>query len=311
MTDIDSPGVHAPGIDVRDLTVRYGDTVAVDGLDLHLAGGRIHGLLGRNGSGKTSLLSVIAAFRRATSGQVSVGGRSVFENPDVVADVCLIRGAGDTVVNDWPDDKVKHALAFAATVRPHWDEALADVLVERFQLSPAARIAELSRGQRSALGITLGLASRAPVTIFDESYLGMDAPSRYAFYDVLLADVAEHPRTVVISTHHIEEVARVFEQVVIIDHGRLVLQGDADDLRGEGATITGAAAAVADFTAGREVLATRHLGPTRSSTVFGALTADERRHATQMGLEVGPVPLQDLFVHLTEPTRAAARNGSL
>ncbi|HSK22497.1 MAG TPA: ABC transporter ATP-binding protein [Egicoccus sp.] len=311
MSHSDSPDVHPPGIEVRDLTVRYGDKVAVDGLDLHLTGGKIHGLLGRNGSGKTSLLSVIAAFRRATSGQVTVGGRPVFEAPDVVADICFIRGSGDTVTNDWPDDKVKHALGFAATVRPRWDATLADALVERFALPLDTRLGELSRGQRSALGITLGLASRAPVTIFDESYLGMDAPSRYAFYDVLLADVTEHPRTVVISTHHIEEVARVFEQVAIIDDGRLVLQGDADDLRGEGATVTGAAEAVEDFTAGREVLATRHLGPTRSATVFGALTADERRHATQMGLEVGPVPLQDLFVHLTEPTRVAARNGSL
>jgi ABC-2 type transport system ATP-binding protein len=297
-------------IEVRDLTVRYGDTVAVDGLDLRLAGGKIHGLLGRNGSGKTSLLSAIAAFRRATSGEVLIDGRPVFETPDVVADICFIRGAGDTVVNDWPDDKVKHALSFAATVRPHWDGALADELLERFELPRATRIGELSRGQRSALGITLGLASRAPVTVFDESYLGMDAPSRYAFYDLLLADVAEHPRTIVISTHHIEEVARIFEEVVIIDHGRLVLQGDADELRGKGATVTGEAGAVEAFVTGRDVLETRRLGPTGAATVFGDLSEQDRRQAKQAGLEIGPVPLQDLFVHLTESTHRVVRNGS-
>lgn len=299
-----------PDVEVADLTVRYGDTVAVDGLTTRFDGGRIHGLLGRNGSGKTSLLSVIAAFRRASSGEVSVGGRPVFEQPDVVSEVCLIRGAGDTVVNDWPDDKIKHALAFAAAVRPRWDAALAERLLDRFELPRGGRIGELSRGQRSALGITLGLASRAPVTIFDESYLGMDAPSRYAFYDLLLADVAEHPRTVIVSTHHIEEVARLFEQVVIIDRGRLVLQGDADDLRAQGATVTGDAAAVARFVAGRDVLETRQLGPTAAATVFGELDATDRRQAADAGLELGPVPLQDLFVHLTEPTRLASTQRS-
>ena len=82
----------------------------------------------------------------------------------------------------------------------------------------------MSQGQRSALGVILGLASRCPLTIFDESYLGMDAPSRYAFYDELLADYLAYPRTIVLSTHLIEEVSSLFEEVVIIDRGRLLIQ---------------------------------------------------------------------------------------
>lgn len=293
-------------IEARDLTIRYGEVTAVDSMSFRLEGGRIHGLLGRNGSGKTSLLSVLAAFRRATGGAVTVDGRPVFENPEAVRDICFIRGAGDTVTSDWPADRVKDALAFAATLRANWDAAFADELVDRFQLPRDTRLAQLSRGQRSALGITLGLASRAPVTIFDESYLGMDAPSRYAFYDLLLADFAAHPRTFVISTHLIEEVARLFEQVLIIDRGRLLLQSDSDDLRERGATVTGPAGEVDRFAADLEVLSTRQLGPTKSATVFGALTGEARRRATAAGLEIGPVALQDLFVHLTEPARELA-----
>ena len=291
-------------IEAHGLTLRYGDTVAVDDVSFRLEGGAIHGLLGRNGSGKTSLLSVLAAFRRATAGHVTVDGRPVFENPAVVRDICLIRGAGDTVSHDWPDDRVEHALRFAATVRPDWDAGFADQLVARFGLPLRARVGALSHGQRAALGVTLGLASRAPITIFDESYLGMDAPSRYAFYDLLLADVAERPRTVILSTHHIEELARLFQQVLILDRGRLLLQGDADELRARGATVTGPADAVDRFTHDLQVLGTRQLGPTRSVTVYGVLDAEARRQARAAGLEIDAVPLQDLFVHLTEPDLA-------
>ncbi|MCC5947837.1 MAG: ABC transporter ATP-binding protein [Nitriliruptoraceae bacterium] len=291
-------------LELQDLTVRYGDTVAVDRVTATLEGGRIHGLLGRNGSGKTSLLSAVAAFRRPDGGQVLLDGEPVFENPAAVRRMCLIRGAGDTVVHDWPGDRVRHALDLAARLRPHWDRDHADRLVERFALRRTARLSELSRGQRSALGVVLGLASRAPVTILDESYIGLDAPSRYAFYDELLADHSAHPRTILLATHLIEEVAALFETVTIIDRGRLLLQGSADDLRARGAAVTGPAEAVADLTDGMRVLASKQLGPTRSDTVFGELTTEQITRARRAGLQLDPVPLQDLFVHLTDPATA-------
>jgi ABC-2 type transport system ATP-binding protein len=286
-------------IDIQDVVVRYGDTTAVDGLSARLEGGRIHGLLGRNGSGKTSLLSVVAAFRRAEAGTVTLDGRPIYEDPIAVGDICFIRGAGDTVGADYPGDRVGDALDFAAATRRCWDATYTGELLDSFEVSRKKRLGELSRGQRSAVGITLGLASRAPVTIFDESYLGMDAPSRYAFYDLLLADFAEHPRTFVLSTHLIEEVASLFEEVVIIDNGRLVLHEQADALRAHGATVTGSLAAVDRFTAGRTVLAEKQLGPTKQATIYGVLDERDRAAARAAGLELGPVGLQELFVHLT------------
>jgi ABC-2 type transport system ATP-binding protein len=294
-------------IELQDVTVRYGDTTAIDHASLSFEGPRIHGLLGRNGSGKTSLLSVVAAFRKATAGRVLLGDEPVYENPTVTRQICFIRGSGDTVEHDWPGDKVEHALALAADLRPAWDTDYAAELVERFSLPMKTRSGELSRGQRSALGVTLGLASRAPVTIFDESYLGLDAPSRYAFYDALLADYLAHPRTFVISTHLIEEVASLFEDVTIIDEGRVVLQESAEELRARGVAVTGPADVVADFTGDLEVLATKRLGPTRSDTVYGEVDDTRRRQARDAGLDLGPVTLQDLFVHLTQ-ARAEGRD---
>lgn len=292
-------------IETHDLTVRFGDTTALDDVDLRLPFGRIHGLLGRNGSGKTTLLSTLAAFRKPTAGRVTIDGRPVFEDAGLVADICCIRGAGDTVTNDWPDDKVEDALAFAAVARTAWDAPYAASLLERFDLPPRKRVTELSKGQRAALGVVLGLASRAPLTIFDETYVGMDAPSRYAFFDAVLEDFAETGRTFVLSTHHIEEVARLFEDVVIIDRGKVLLQATADELRERGATVTGPTAEVERVLDGATVLARRQLGSVTAATTYGGLSVERRQAAAAAGLEVGPVPLQDLFVHLTEATEAA------
>ena len=297
---------QTPTIEVRDLTLRYGQLTALQDLSFTLDGGKIHGLLGRNGSGKTSLLSVVAGFRKASAGSVTLDGQPVFDNPAATRQMCLIRGTGDTVEHDWPADRVGDALDTAARFRPNWDSNYAEALVNRFGLSRKRRLGQLSRGQRSALGVTLGLASRAPVTMFDESYLGLDAPSRYAFYDELLNDFMTHPRTVVVSTHLIEEVAPLFEEVVIIDEGRLVLHEEADVLRSKGATVTGPQERVDRFIHGRTVLGEKQLGPTKSATVFGAFGNDHVEEARQAGLELGPVPLQDLFVHLTGPSEEAS-----
>lgn len=282
-------------IEVRDLRLRFGDVNALDGLSFSLAGGKIYGLLGRNGSGKTSLLSVMAAFRRATSGQVLVDGVEPFENANVVSQICLIRESGDV----YDSERVSTVLRATSLLRRDWDPEYAAKLMDRFRLPTKKRVQTLSRGQKSALGIVIGLASRAPLTMFDESYLGMDAPSRYAFYEELLADYAAHPRTIVISTHLIEEVSSLFEEVIIIDEGRLVLHEESDALRGRGVTVTGAAEVVDTFVAGLTVLGEQRLGRTKAATVYGELDETQVRAAKLAGLELGPVALQDLFVHLT------------
>lgn len=285
------------GIEVDDVSLTFGDVKALDGLSFRLDGGKIYGLLGRNGSGKTSLLSLLAAFRKPTAGQIRIGGAAPFENAEVVRQVCLIRESGDFYDNE----RVSSVLRAASDLRSTWDAAYAEKLLERFKLPVRKRTQTLSRGQKSALGIVLGLASRAPVTMFDESYLGLDAPSRYAFYDELLADYADQPRTVVISTHLIEEVSSLFEEVIILDEGRLVAQEEADVLRSRGTAVTGAADVVDTFVAGMTVLGEQRLGPTKSVTVYGELEPDQIRAAKMAGLELGPVSLQDLFVHLTTP----------
>jgi ABC-2 type transport system ATP-binding protein len=294
------------GLEVRteDLTVRFGELPALDGLDLRLAPGKIHGLLGRNGSGKSTLAAVLAGFSRPSGGSVLIQGgdlgaaREPYEDAVVTSRICLIRESGDLVSSS----SVRHVLGLAQNLRPYWDENLAGELLDKFEVPERKKVQKLSRGKKSALGVVLGLASRAPLTIFDESYLGMDVPSRNMFYDALLADYAEVPRTIVLSTHLVSEVSALLEEVVILDRGRLVTQAPVDSLRGRGASIVGPAAAVDGLTAGLMVLAEQKLGGTKSTTVLGDLDDGLLAKAQDAGLEIGPVGLQDLFVHLTEPS---------
>jgi ABC-2 type transport system ATP-binding protein len=284
---------------VEDVHLSYGPTEALRGVSFTLPAGTICGLLGRNGSGKTSLLSLLAGRRRPTSGRVAVGGAEVWENGAAMSRVALVGEAAKGQSLHSVDD----ARQLARGLRPTWDDDHAGRLLERFAIPPKTKVDKLSRGQRAAVSATFGLASGAPVTLFDEAHLGMDAPSRAAFYDEIL-QIAMAGRTVVLSTHHIDEVAALFSEVVIVDRGRVLAHAPTDDLRGQGTEVTGPEAAVDRFTAGLRVLSSRQLGGTKAAVVHGELDDERRRRAAADGLDLGPLPLQDLFIHLTEEAPA-------
>ena len=161
-------------------------------------------------------------------------------------------------------------------------------------------IKKLSRGQLSAVGVIVGLASRAPITFFDEPYLGLDAVARQLFYDRLLEDYAEHPRTIILSSHLIDEVSNLIERVIVIDGGRIIMDEETDAVRDRAANIVGDSAAVEDFVAGREVLHRESLGRVSSVTVLGRLSDTDRQRLAASGLDVAPVSLQQLIVRTTQ-----------
>ena len=287
-------------IEVRNLTKTYRETVALDDVSLTVDKDVIYGLLGRNGAGKSTLMSILTAQNFATSGEVSVFGEAPYENARVLSRICFVRES-----QKYPDDfTAPHAFAAAKMFFPNWDDALARELAKEFRLPLRRRIKKLSRGQLSAVGIIIGIASRAEITFFDEPYLGLDAVARQIFYDRLLADYAERPRTVILSSHLIDEVANLLEHVIVLDGGAVMLDQSADDLRGQAVTIVGPTDAVDAFTAGREVLHTESLGRTTSATVLGRLTDADRVLLSESGLDVTPVSLQQLIVRLT-PSAAA------
>lgn len=285
-------------IEVDRLTKRYRDTIAVDDVSFAIEKDVIYGLLGRNGAGKTTVMSILTAQNFATSGEVRVFGEDPYENARVLQRLCFVRES-----QKYPDDaKPGHAFRTARLFFPHWNEELAQQLVEEFQLPMSRRIKKLSRGQLSAVGVIIGLASRAEITFFDEPYLGLDAVARQIFYDRLLEDYAVHPRTIILSSHLIDEVSNLIERVLVIDRGHIVMDEDTESVRDRAANVVGDAAAVDAFVAGREVIHRESLGRVSSVTVLGALTAEDRERLRSSGLEVAPVSLQQLIVRTTQHT---------
>ncbi|MCR2794182.1 ABC transporter ATP-binding protein [Microbacterium sp. zg.Y625] len=289
-------------IEVQNLTKRYRETVAVDDVSFEIQKDTIYGLLGRNGAGKTTIMSILTAQNFATSGDVRIFGEDPYENAGVLQRMCFVRES-----QKYPDDALpKHAFDTARLFFPNWDQDFAERLIEDFQLPVKTRIKKLSRGQLSAVGVIIGLAARAEITFFDEPYLGLDAVARQIFYDRLLEDYAAHPRTVILSSHLIDEVSNLLERVLVIDRGRIVMDEDTDVARSRAANIVGDSAAVEAFVAGREVIHRETLGRVSSVTVLGTLTASERAQLAAAGLDVGPVSLQQLIVRITQHAAGTA-----
>jgi ABC-2 type transport system ATP-binding protein len=269
---------------------------ALAGVSFQLKANTICGLLGRNAAGKTSLLSLLTAFRRPTGGRVTVFGEDPWENPRVAPRVAFVYITQDAY---FISIKVKEALKAAATFRENWDGDFARHLVELFKIPEKKYVSSLSQGQHAALCCTIGLASRAPLTIFDEAYSGMDAVYRRIFADVMLSDFMEHPRTILFSTHYISEWDKVFSDSVVIDEGRVIAAGECDVLRDMGLHITGAADAVGKFSVGKKILQSRSLGNQKEALMFGDFSSQEYAEAEAHGLTVKRPSLQDLFVGLT------------
>jgi ABC-2 type transport system ATP-binding protein len=294
-------------IEAINVDRRYGTVRALDDVSFAVQENTITGLLGRNGAGKSTMLRLLTGQEFASSGTVRVFGADPVENAAVLARTCFIKES-----QTYPDSYAgRHALQAARWLYPDWDEALARELVEAFGVPLGRRMKKLSRGQVSAIGVIIGLASRAELTLFDEPYAGLDAVARSIFYDRLLADYAENPRTIVMSTHLIDEAAPLLENVIVLHRGRVELDASADDLRGSAVTVMGKADVVATFTAGRQVLAHKAIGAFAEATVAG-LSLPDRTAAERAGLELGTVSLQQLIVdrtrHLTEaaPTEEVA-----
>jgi len=284
-------------VEAEDLTKRFGDLTAINNISFSLEADKIYGLLGRNGSGKTTLLRLLTAQLFATGGTLLVFGEQPYENRRVLSQICFMK-ENQKYPRRW---RVSDVLAIAASFFPRWDTDYASALSKDFQLPLKRKMRTLSRGALSAVGIVVGLAARAPLSIFDEP-LGLDVVARSLFYERLLADYVEHPRTILISTHLIDEVSRFLEHVLVLDQGRLIIDEEAEALRARAFTVTGSASQVAAFTAGKLLLSDEQFGSLVSAMLLGNADAGERRQAAELGLELTPVSLQQLIIHLTSTT---------
>lgn len=276
----------------RNISKTFKDVKALEDVTLRLEANKIYGLLGRNGAGKTTLMSILTGQGFPDAGEVNVFGQAPFERDGTLSKICFIRES-----QKYPDEyKAFQAFKAASLFFENWDEQLAKDLIADFNLPLKRKIKKLSRGQLSAVGVIIGLASRAEVTFFDEPYLGLDAVARQIFYDRLVEDFALFPRTIVLSSHLIDEVANLLEHVIIIDSGRIVMDEDAESLQGAAITIGGKASIVEQFIEGYPEIHRESLGSLVSVSIQARLSPVQQAEARELGLELTPVSLQQLVV---------------
>lgn len=259
-------------------------------INLSLRDGKIYGLLGRNGAGKTTLLSLIASFRESSAGLVTIDGKVPFENDEMADEVQF------SYEYDYSEftETVEEIIGDYARYKPNYDTDYSDELLKGFRIDKKKVIGELSKGQQAAVNAVTGLATGAEITIFDEVTSGMDAPAREYFYKEVLSMKEHKAGIIILSTHIVSEMDYLFDDVIIIDQGAVLLHEDIDTLLSKGVRVTGSVERVDAFTKNMTVLASETLGPTRSDMVLGTADYDGD------DLEFSPIKLQELFIHITE-----------
>jgi ABC-2 type transport system ATP-binding protein len=212
-------------IEARGLRKEYGSTVALDGIDLRVEEGRILGLIGPNGAGKTTAFNAILGLT-AYQGELRVLGRNPWRERDLLMrDVCFI--ADVAVLPRWM--RVSQALDYVTGVHPRFDRAKAEGFLAKTTIKHTSKIRELSKGMVAQLHLALVMAIDARLLVLDEPTLGLDILYRKQFYDSLLNDYFDRTRTIVVSTHQVEELEHILTDLMFIDRGRIVLSCGMDE----------------------------------------------------------------------------------
>ena len=274
----------------------YGTKEVLTDLDLEILPGKIYGLIGRNGAGKTTLLGILTAQNTMDSGTVTYNGQPVWENQSALDHICFSRELQSTMMGGQNALRVKHYLDSAAIFYPNWDKDYAARLLAEFKLELKKKIFQLSKGQMSMVTILVALASMAPITILDEPVAGLDVVMRERFYQLLLEDYAQTGRTFIISTHIIEEAASVFEQVIILDEGRILENCPTEELVDQFRYISGHSDEVDRACNGLDVLSVHQMGRHKTAAVRGG--AAQFSAAEEADVDVAPMNLQNVFVAL-------------
>lgn len=279
-------------IEIKGLTKTFGEVTALNNVTLTLEENKIYGLLGRNGAGKSTLLNTITNRIFADSGEVFIGGMPAKENDKAQSHVYMMSEKTLYPATMRVQDVFKWTSHFYDGA---FDMEYAKDLCSQFKLDPKKKVRQLSTGYSSIYKIITALSLKIPFLLLDEPVLGLDANHRDLLYRIILDSYAANPRTLVLSTHLIEEVSTLIEEVIIIKDGRIIRQAPCEELLATGYTVSGPAAAVDAYMAGKEVIGQDALGGLKTAYIIG--TPDKEALGDQ--LELSKLDLQRLFIQLT------------
>ena len=287
-------------IEARGLRKTFGTTVALDGVNLRVEEGRIVGLIGPNGAGKTTALNAILGLT-AYQGELRVLGRDPWnQRNELMRDVCFVSDVA--VLPRWM--RVSQALEFVAGVHPRFDRAKAESALAKTNIQRGSRVRELSKGMVTQLHLALVMAIDARLLVLDEPTLGLDLLFRKQFYDTLLNDYFDGSRTILVTTHQVEEIQDVLTDVLFIDRGRIVFSSSMEELESRYAEV---------LVAPEQLAAARALRPISERQVFGKsillFQGASREQLAALG-EVRTPSIADLFVAVMSSAGSQAQGAA-
>lgn len=283
-------------IECTDLTKKRGRHKALGQLSVSIGENKITGLVGRNGAGKTTLLKILAGFWRESSGEVKVFSHRPFENLFVSANTIFV----DDQMNFPTALTLKEILDEAERFYGNWDMELARRLFDYFSFRPGQNYSSLSKGKKSTFNMIVGLCSRCALTMFDEPTTGMDASIRKDFYRALLKDYLAHPRSIIISSHHLDEIEELLEDVLLIENGQNYLHMPVEELKEYAVGLSGSSEEVAKWTVDKEVIYSERKGAGTYAVVKTDFSEQEWERMTLAGINLSSVSPADLCVYLTD-----------
>src|SRR5882724_8817450 len=291
-------------IEARSLRKAFGATVAVDGIDLRVEAGRILGIIGPNGAGKTTALNAILGLT-PYQGELKVLGRDPWAERDLLMlDVAFV--ADVAVLPRWM--RVSQALDYLAGVHPRFDRAKAEGFLAKTSINRESKVRELSKGMVTQLHLALVMAIDAKLLVLDEPTLGLDILYRKQFYDSLLNDYFDHKRTIVVTTHQVEEVQHVLTDLMFINRGRIVFNCSMEEIESRYVEVT---------VHPEQVAAARALKPMHERQGFGRaillfdlkLSHLDRQQLAALG-EVHSPSIADVFVAVISNQNSAAQGAA-
>jgi len=273
-------------IEFLDVTKKYGGTTAIDDLSLSIAESGIYCLLGRNGAGKTTLMKLLAGHIPVTAGRILAGGDLVTTSrmPDSVSFI----ESGATQFNR----KVSDLINMAAQLADDFDHDFAMKMVKRLELDPDKKFRQLSFGMKTMLTTIITLSNNSAVILLDEPTLGFDAVMRDQFNTLLLESYQNNPRVIMVSTHLIDEIAKVTERFIIIDKGKLLLEAGIEEIDERAYTLSGAVKAVEPLLINLNCIGKTTMGSVMAAHIYG------ERITPPDGVGVDRMSLQDFFINL-------------
>jgi ABC-2 type transport system ATP-binding protein len=287
-------------IEARGLRKAYGTTVAVDGVDMRVEDGRVLGLIGPNGAGKTTALNAILGLT-PYQGELRVLGRDPWMERDrLMRDVCFI--ADVAVLPRWL--RVSQALDYVAGVHPRFDRGKAEGFLSKTTIKRTSKVRELSKGMVAQLHLALVMAIDARLLVLDEPTLGLDILYRKQFYDSLLTDYFDRNRTIVVTTHQVEEIQDVLTDLMFINRGRIVLSCSMEEFEQRYLEVIVHPERVAAARALKPMHERQTLG--RSILLFDGV---ERQQLSGLG-DVRTPSIADLFVAVMGNQSGAAQGGA-